>query len=119
MYYNHYMYYVLAAWSVSAFHLVVPVLYHIFYQLYTNTKKEIEKQTRFCETKRRKTTKKCYVRACWPGLGGRQLVNCLNNGYFCNVHETAARKNPKYNRENGQYVSHNIHTANYTYINYK
>lgn len=28
-------------------------------------------------------------------------------------------KNPKYNRESGQFVSYNIHTANYTYINYK
>lgn len=27
-------------------------------------------------------------------------------------------KNPKYNRD-GQFVSYNIHTANYTYINYK
>lgn len=53
MYYNHYMYYVLAAWSVSAFHLVVPVLYYIFYQLYTNTKKEKKLKNKHAFVKRK------------------------------------------------------------------
>lgn len=93
MYYNHY-YYILCISCmvcVSTFHLVVPVLYYIFYLLYT---KQLKNKHAFVKHKKKKNkTHKCYVRACWPGLG-RQLVNCLN-GYFCNVLETAARKKPK------------------------